>query len=562
MKHFEPCWSKLLCINLLLALVCLLPSAGLGEDEPAVAGITVADILRERLEIAGLPAELAVSGERMMATKALPEFYLERFFAPAWVQGFAPGKEALELLKVLKQVRRDGLHPDHYHVQALQDLWQEIAGGKAGPEQLADLELLLTDAFLVLASHYWHGRINSVTIDAEWHALRNDFNPVPILDKALAGGDIKGALLSLLPEATEYWGLREALSVYREIADNGGWPTLPEGTKLIPGDRSSIVPLLRTRLIRSGDYTPCDLNDQDLYDTQLVDAVKRFQQRHGLLTDGVLGKGTLSALNISATDRVHQIEVNLERWRWLPRDLGEQYILVNIAAFHLYVVEHGMQVLDMKVVVGRPYRRTPVFSGLMTSLVLNPYWNVPRIIATEDYIPQMRNDPDYLSRLGIKVYQGWGAEVREIDPQTINWRTASEKNFPYHLRQEPGGLNALGRIKFMFPNPFDVYLHDTPTRELFHKESRPFSSGCIRLEHALELASYLLKGTAWETRGALLYALKQDKTRTIRLPRPYPVHLLYWTAWVDHTGKLNFRPDIYERDGLLGRALANEPPKP
>ena len=549
-----------------LLLILLLHSTGPSESyaiESLLASGKLSEILRQRLEATGIPAELALNGELILATRALPEFYLQRFFVPAWVQDDRVRKEAFEFLDILQQVDGDGLDPLHYHHQALLELIPGITSENPNPGQLVDFDLLLTDAFLVLASHYWNGSINPDDIDPEWRAKRRDFDPTPVLRTVLESGDIRGTLQQLLPFAPEYAGLSEALGRYRKLAGQGGWPQIPAGTRLSPGEQTSLVPLLRRRLEVSGDYLPQnDSVEQDSYDSQLVEAVKQFQQRHGLNPDGVLGKGTLAALNVSAEQRVHQIEANLERWRWLPRDLGERYILVNIAAFQLYLIDGGKQILDMKVVVGKPYRRTPVFSGLMTYLVLNPYWNVPQKIAVEDFIPQMRKNPDYLTRLGIKIFKGWGAEAQEIDPKSINWDKASNHNFPYNLRQEPGEMNALGRIKFMLPNSYDVYLHDTPARELFLKESRSFSSGCIRLERPLELAAYLLKETAFSDRSHLESALKAETAKSIKLPRSFPVHLLYWTAWVDSAGALHFRPDIYGRDSALEKALSARPPTP
>jgi murein L,D-transpeptidase YcbB/YkuD len=530
-------------------------------ENPFSSNTNLSEILRQRLEVPGVPAQVSLSGELILASRALPDFYLQRFFEPAWAQGAGVSKEAFDFLDTLKQVDSNGLNPDHYHLQKLLELLHGITSENPDPAQLVDFDLLLTDAFLVLASHYWNGCIDPVLIDPEWQAKRNEFDPIPVLRRALENGDVRGTLQQLLPLAPEYIGLREALNRYRKIAEQGGWPQVQGGTKLSPGAQNSLIPQLRRRLESSGDYLPqSEPVEEDLYDSQLVEAVKHFQARHGLNPDGVVGKGTLSALNVSAAMRVRQIEANMERWRWLPRDLGERFILVNIAAFHLYLVDGGEQILDMKVVVGKPYRRTPVFSGLMTYLVLNPYWNVPRKIAVEDFIPQMRKNPDYLSRLGIRIFKGWGAEAQEIDPRAINWDKATKTNFPYNLRQDPGKMNALGQIKFMFPNPHDVYLHDTPARELFLKESRSFSSGCIRLERPLDLAAYLLQGTVFGDRTFLESALQKEKAKSLKLARSFPVHLLYWTSWVDAAGTLHFIPDIYDRDSALEKALSTSPP--
>jgi murein L,D-transpeptidase YcbB/YkuD len=298
----------------------------------------------------------------------------------------------------------------------------------------------------------------------------------------------------------------------------------------------------------------------DLFDVVLEDAVKRFQRRHGLDDDGVVGRDTLAALNVSVEDRARQIELNLERWRWLPRDLGRRHILVNIAGFELAVVEDDQLALEMRVVVGRPYRRTPVFSAPMTYLVFSPYWHVPPSLALQDVVPAVLKDPDYLTKKNIKVFRGWGAETREIDPATIDWSSVNTRNFLFRFRQEPGVNNSLGAVKFMFPNPFNVYLHDTPSRELFQKAERTFSSGCIRIAKPLELAAYLLRGApGWSAEG-IEAAAQKGVEQTVRLPEPIPVHLLYWTSWIDPDGSLQFRNDVYGRDRLLDEALREKPP--
>lgn len=244
----------------------------------------------------------------------------------------------------------------------------------------------------------------------------------------------------------------------------------------------------------------------------------------------------------------------------MPQDLGRRYVLVNIANFELDVVENSQPLIFMRVVVGRDYRRTPVFSDKMTYLVLNPYWNVPPNIAVQDKLPLIKKDPGYLTLQKMMVFQGWGADTREIGPETVDWSQVTAKNFYYRLRQDPGPMNALGRIKFMFPNQFNVYLHDTPTRELFAKTERAFSSGCIRIEKPLELAEYVLRGDFKRTKDKFLAAIDRGTEQTVRLLEPIPVHLLYWTARAYEDGSIQFRKDLYGRDVLLDEALREEPP--
>jgi murein L,D-transpeptidase YcbB/YkuD len=295
--------------------------------------------------------------------------------------------------------------------------------------------------------------------------------------------------------------------------------------------------------------------DPQLFDEALEQALKRFQTRYGLTADGVLDTTTRAELNVSADRRVEQLEVNLERWRWLPQDLGRRHIIVNIPAFELEVVEKDAVVLAMRVVVGRPYQHTPVFSETMRYLVLNPYWEVPHDIAVQDVLPHIKRDFSYLSQQQMQMYKGWGPAAQVIDPATVNWSAITPASFPFRLSQDPGPVNALGRIKFMFLNKFNVYLHDTPARPLFDEAQRDFSHGCIRIQKPLELALYLLRKDPKWNRDALLRALNEVKDRSLPLPEPIPIHLLYWTAWADENGTIEFRRDIYGQDAPLLAAL-------
>jgi murein L,D-transpeptidase YcbB/YkuD len=305
---------------------------------------------------------------------------------------------------------------------------------------------------------------------------------------------------------------------------------------------------------RDVDYPPAA--DDTVFDAALEQGLRGFQERHGLDADGTVGASTLAALNVPVEDRIRQIELNMERWRWLPQTLGERYIMVNIPNFHLDVVEHGQALLGMRVVVGRPTRRTPSFSAEMTHLVLNPHWYVPPTIAIQDKLPLLRRDPGYLSRQNFKLFRHGEGGATRIDPRAVDWSSVSARNFPYQLRQDPGPRNALGRVKFMLPNPHHVYLHDTPARELFAKNERAFSSGCIRLENPMELADYLLQDDSQWAQRRRVAGGKRGAEQVVLLPTSVPVHLMYWTAWTSASGVVHFRKDIYERDQALDKALA------
>ena len=429
------------------------------------------------------------------------------------------------------------------------------------PDLLVDLDLLLTDAFLVLGSHLLGGRVNPETLHAEWLAYNPKTDLAGVLAAALAAGQVEAALDRLRPPHAGYADLKAALQRYRDIENRGGWPLLPENLLPQAVDVGDHIALLRQRLSVSGDLDLQENQGENRYDELLGEAVLRFQARHGLPPTGLIDEQTFSDLNVPAAVRTRQIELNLERWRWIPHELGARYLLVNAADYRLTVVENGQPRWDMRVVVGRDYRSTPVFSADLQYLEINPYWNVPQKIAVEDILPKVKQNPEYLIRKHFKVFENWRAGANEIDPLTVDWSKVTKRNFHFKLRKEPGPTNDLGRIKFMLPNRFAVYLHDTPNRKLFARNYRSYSSGCIRLEKPLELAEYLLKDDPKWTYQNILRSIDSKENRIVRLKKAVPVHLLYWTAWVDPEGLVNFRKDIYKRDPRLDLALRERPPR-
>ena len=348
--------------------------------------------------------------------------------------------------------------------------------------------------------------------------------------------------------------LRSALSDYREIEKSGGWPVVPGGPALRRDRDDSRIPLLRRRLFATGDLATAETGDL-LFDGRLEAAVRRAQRRHGLRADGVVGPRTLAALNVPVQYRVEQLRVNLDRRRRMPVDFGTHYIFVNMADFTMKVVEGPRTVLTMKVVVGTPYRQTPLFSADMSYIDFNPFWNIPRRIAAEEIVPKAREDADYLDRQGIRVLGSGESQPGEIPYREIDWGAAGGQSFPYRLRQDPGPLNPLGRVKFMFPNQFAVYLHDTPARGLFDRDIRTFSHGCIRVEKPAALAAHLLPSLSMAEIEEIMEA---GTRRVVRLARPVPVHLAYLTAWVNKDGSVHFRRDVYNRD----RAVAGTSQQP
>ena len=490
------------------------------------------------------------------------EFYLRRSFRPAWSNEQGPNRLADDLVGALGRADLEGLTPEDYGLSAITALLDTVraaaANGRATtPEQLAALDVLLTNAFLQYGSDLLSGRVDPETLHLLWTANPRGADLASVLDEALESRRIARALQRLVPTQDGYRQLREALIRERAIAAQGGWPTLPDGPPLKRGDQAPAVALLRQRLRLEGDLHADEdgwASDAASFDPALEVAVRRFQRRHGLDEDGIVAAATRAELNVSAEDRVEQLRLNLERWRWLPQDLGRRFILVNIAAYELEVVEDETVVLAMRVVVGREYKRTPVFSDTMRYIVLNPNWHVPATIAMEELIPKMQTDSSYRERFGMHLETS-GPTPQDVDPRSVDWSSVSADSFPYRLRQDPGRLNALGRMKFMFPNRYDIYLHDTPSRRLFAEAQRDFSHGCIRIEKPLDLAVYLLQKNGHWDREAVEQALDEGLERTVYLARRVPIHLLYWTAFADEDGTIQFRPDINGMDGPLEEAL-------
>ena len=326
------------------------------------------------------------------------------------------------------------------------------------------------------------------------------------------------------------------------------WPILLEHKRYRIGKKYDDVPELRDRLEITGDLNPSDTLDKNLFDDALVVAIQRFQTRHGLKSDGVVGKLTIAELNVLPAARIKAIQLNIQRWALLSKQLGERYILVNIPDYQLYLFEDGQQVLTMKAIVGKPTLQTPELASRITRVVFNPYWNVPDKIAAKDLAPKVKEDPYYLSDMHIRVFVRNSEHSREVDSSQIDWENVQSNDMPYDFRQEPGDDNALGQVKFEFPNPYDVYLHDTAAKDLFNLEIRDLSHGCVRLERPLDLVSYLMKDSPNWSEELTQSILDSRKTKAVSVAKPIPIYITYITVWTDENGMVNYRDDIYQRD--------------
>ncbi|MEK6749045.1 MAG: L,D-transpeptidase family protein, partial [Pseudomonadota bacterium] len=471
-------------------------------------------------------------------------WYKARQFKLTWVKLLGPSVNALYLRDVLGDADRDALFPEDYHSDAVRELWTKKDAGS-----LVRLDLLLTDAFLRYAVEVRAGYQFPRAIDPDWYIVPDKIDPLALLKGTLEKKDFAAAMAQLPPAYDEYKRLRQALKVYRRWQKQGEWPILRDETALRAGDWSPMVATLRERLEREGFLrVRVDANEM-MFDAEVEQAVKQFQSAHGFTPDGVVGRGTRAALNVSLAARVAEIEKNMERWRWMPRKMESRNVQVNMADYKLAMMDKGKKVLEMRVVVGKDYRATPVFNNKIQYIELNPVWKVPDRIAREDLLPKQRQDPEYFLRKGIHVVTSWGSDGEEIDIDEIDWENVKGEDFPYKLQQESGGKNSLGRMKFMFPNSFRVYLHDTPARFLFERRIRTYSSGCIRVEQPVELAAQLLASPQWSVRDVEA-ALATAQTQRVDLAKPTPIYLLYWTAWVENE-RVQFRPDIYGRNRAL-----------
>jgi murein L,D-transpeptidase YcbB/YkuD len=478
---------------------------------------------------------------------ALGRLYSHDNLAPLWS---AASAEAW--LQWIARIDTEGLEPSDYFVPALQAL---AAESRADPSAAAMFDLLLSASFLRASHDLRFGKVDPATLERSWNLRREGetpWDPIAVATEAIGSGDPGAWLERRLPRPNLYRELVAALARYRAIAAAGGWPSVQSGKTLHRGDVDPRVPVMVRRLAVSGDYGAGTAPESDTFDAALEQAVRTFQLRHGLDADGAIGPATLAALNVPVAARIEQIRLNLERGRWVFENLADRFLVVNIASFQVFLVEHDQPVWTARTVVGRYYRQTPTFRGAIQYLVLNPTWTVPPTILRQDVLPGLRKNPRYLQEHDMDVLAPDG---RGVDTTGIDWQKAASGGFPYVLQQRAGPNNPLGRVKFMFPNEHFVYLHDTPSRALFDETARTFSSGCIRVEDALRLAELVLDDAVRWPRAALDDAVAAGDTRTVRLPEPLPILILYWTASVDAQGHVRLLPDIYRRDARVLAAL-------
>jgi L,D-transpeptidase YcbB len=475
-------------------------------------------------------------------------------FEPIWVKAQGLNRNGEELLAYLDEVKYEGLDEKNYLLDEIESLVSQVRE-TTDPEMHAILDMMLSNSYWRLAKDLDKGRVDPASLNFDWKieasAKKSDYYQM-LIDLHKNKVSVAESLDELKPKNFRYVQLKDMLKKALEKEERDR-QVIAFADKIEPGEDHEVIPLIRRRLAEWGDFTAGGSHESQTYDEDLQEAVKRFQSRHGLSSDGVLGEDFLEAVNYQHTDYITKIKVNLERLRWLP-DFVEgdnKKVVVNIPDFNLFYLNGEDTVFTSRVVVGKEYRQTPVFSSKMSYLVFSPTWTLPQTILWEDVIPSIQKDEGYLERNKMQVIANDG---EPIDPKDVEWDKLTKDEFPYVIRQVPGDHNSLGRVKFMFPNNYSVYIHDSPAKSLFDKDERTYSSGCIRIEKPVEFASLLLQDSGWDE-DRILDAMQLEDEKNVNLQINPEVWILYLTVWENQKG-VQVREDIYDGDRKLAEALS------
>jgi len=539
------------CIGLIALCCALMPGCTTG---PHIETESIGSEIRQRVEKATQADSrptLVVSG--MSIAQGVAEFYRRRDFAPAWNDT----ARIDQLLAALADLRFDGLDPADYRLDQLRLQRQQI--GHMNADALADFDIVATHSYLLALVHLYKGKVDPGLLDSRWNFDAHALDPQQGMEVALNAvntSTIGAAFDRARPQQPLYPRLREAMRALYATAAAGGWPRIADGPTLKPGMRDTRVPPLRARLQAAGILHDTDSSNEQ-FDAALSAAVSQFQREQYLGVDGNVGAATLAALNVPVQARIDQLRANLERGRWLLHEIHDDFVLVDIAGYKVHFYKNGVSTWSSRVQVGKPYRSTPVFKSKITYITLNPTWTVPPTIYRKDLLPKLKADPAYLAKQRLRVLDASG---NELDASKIDWNQPGN----ILLRQDAGDDAALGKVVIRFPNPFSIYLHDTPHRNMFGERQRAFSSGCIRVENPLDLVERLFDPASGWDRTAIEAAIATGKTRNVTLPKPIPVLLMYWTVDLPDTAepakasgleRVAFKPDVYGRDPELIRAL-------
>jgi len=495
----------------------------------------------------------------------LRNLYTQLLFMPIWVHKTSLSKAGEELFDHIKSEGTLDTNGKLFQdTLLLEQKAKEVYKNSGTLAQKIDLEFKISQLYEGYTNYAYFGSINWGAFNArianlmvndvstEWVLHRPYADPIAMVEAAVLGGSLKKEFQKATPTAYQYKTLQKVLQKYMGIKAKGGWTPVVLKGKLKPGKQDEGVVALRERLRITGDYVSCEESTEEIiYDTCLQKAVKHFQIRNGLKVDGVVGGGTQKVLNISVDERIRTIRLNLDRIKWLAKRDAKRHIIINIPDFRLYFEENGKLRQTMRVVTGKANHPTPIFSDMVEFIVLNPYWNVPKSIIQKEFVPKLIRNPNAMKRKGIEIRRGWGKNSQVINPSSIDWRNYVDGTpMPFHFAQLPGKKNALGKVKFLFPNKFAVYMHDTPSKSLFKRSKRAFSHGCIRLQKPRELLKTFSTFNSNIDFKQAQKTLKGKVKKSIALKEKVPVDVIYLTAWIDYDGKLQFRDDVYHYDAM------------
>jgi len=535
---------RLLLLSVTVALSVLITSSAANAQNIE----EIKTEIQERIENGIQHGGITVGDIYLFNNTNMARYYIDNGFDPIWEEE----QNRKDFIEILLGSHDVGLLPEDYHQTRIRELVNKVADGTATPDVYADIDLLMTDAITLYGNHLIYGKTRQSDLRMTWDVPENPppDNLAELFEQALSTDDLITLFAALGPQHFMYKNLKKGLSEYRRLAESGGWPRIPDGDTLKMGMKNDRVAVMRARLMITGDLAVSDVaEDSELFDDALEDAVRRFQLRHYLTQDGVAGKYTLARMNVPIDKRIDQIRINLERSRWVMHELEPDFLVVNVAGFNIRRVTDDEVVYYSPVIVGKTYHESPIFKAArMQYLVVNPTWTLPYSIATKETLPKLQRDPGYLADKNMIIMDRSG---KTLDPYTIDFSKYSKHNFPFTIRQEPGPNNALGEVKFIFPNPYSVYVHDTPNRNLFSREERAFSHGCIRLQNTWDLLMSLMDEPEVWNMDKINEILASGKTTTVHLSDPIDVLILYWTAGADKEGRIVFSEDIYQRDPAI-----------
>jgi murein L,D-transpeptidase YcbB/YkuD len=498
-----------------------------------------------------LGSEVAVAGASLASSNIIPELYSRRQFTPAWTDD----DQVDEYIQLVGKADEEGLDPGDYLYAELSGLVDDYHQSPDDADLQARLDVLLTESLTRFGNHLIYGKVDPARLDENWNWSQGSDgrDPVAVVQRAIDSDSISGFMDDFLARGPVYRRVKAMLAEYRSLKEAGGWPLIEAGPTLRSGMEDERITVIRARLAVTGDLPTSEDNRSPVFSAALEQGVVAFQDRHNLDADGAIGAQTLAAMNVTVDERIDQIRVNLERVRWVARDIEDEVVVTNIASFETFLVRDREIIWTGRSQVGRFFRQTPVFTAKIKYLQFNPTWTVPPGILTKDTLPAVQKDVGYLAKKNMDLIDRDG---NKVDPETVDWsRYGAGRLPPYQFVQRPGPTNALGRVKFIFPNPHFVFLHDTPSKALFGRTERTFSSGCIRVENPFVFAELLLNDPARLNPDSIQKLLDSKKPQTVFLDEPMTVMLLYSTLGVFDMELVHFYNDIYERDARVLNSL-------